>query len=104
MVELAVLHTGAGRHSLDVTAPDDGAVAHAVAVRELALEDVRDDLHVPVAVSAEALTRLDAVFVDDAQRPVAHVARIVIVREREGMAAVEPTEIGTAPFVGTADQ
>ena len=33
---------------------------------------------------------LDAVFVDDAQRAEAHVPLVVIVGEREGVAAVEP--------------
>ena len=34
---------------------DHRSVAQAVLVRELALQHVRDDLHVPVAVGAEAL-------------------------------------------------
>ena len=52
-----------------------------------------------VAVRAEALARLHAVFVDHAQRPEAHVARVVIVGERERVAAVEPAELGAAAVV-----
>ncbi len=104
MVELAVLDARAGRHSLHVAAADDGAVAHAVAMRELAFEHVRDDLHVAMRVSAEALARLHPVLVDDAQVPVAHEARVVVVRERKGVATVEPAQVGAAPVVRTANE
>jgi hypothetical protein len=43
------------------------AVAHAVLVRQRAVEHVADDLHVAVAVGAEAGAGGDAVLVDDAQ-------------------------------------
>src|SRR5262245_45480290 len=103
MVEFAVLNAGSSRHALHVAAANHGAVAHAVAMRELALEHVGDDLHVAMAMRAEALAGLHPIFVDDAQRPVAHEARIVVVGEREGMSAVEPIELGAAAVVGTSD-
>jgi len=59
---------------------------------------------VAMAVSAETLPRLDAVLVDDAQRPEAHVFRVVIVAERERVAAVEPPEVRLAPFARRPDQ
>src|SRR5687767_13263939 len=102
MIELAVPDACAGRHALHVAAADHGAVAHAVAMLKLAFEHVRDDLHVAVAVRAEAFPRLHAIFIDDAQRPIAHVARIVVIREGEGVTAVEPTELGAAAVVGTS--
>jgi hypothetical protein len=61
VVELAVQHAGAGAHALHVAGADDTrhgaavlAVAHAVAVRQRAVEHVGHDLHVAVAVGAEA--------------------------------------------------
>ncbi|EFK96889.1 hypothetical protein LDC_1093, partial [sediment metagenome] len=80
MVELAVLHAGAGAHALHVAGADDarvgrtrGAIAHAVLVGERAVEHVADDLHFAVAMGAEAGAGCDAVFVDDAQVAHTHV-------------------------------
>src|SRR5437762_13951048 len=95
-VELAVEHAGAGAHALDVARADDRARPHVVLVLERALEDVGEDLHVPVAVRGEALTRLDTVLVDDAQPTEAHVRRVVVVRERERVARVEPAVVEAA--------
>ena len=50
------------------------------------------------------LAGLHAVLVDDAQRPVAHVARVAVVREGKRVAAVEPAQLGAAAVVGTANQ
>src|SRR3712207_7425352 len=44
-------------------------------------QHVADDLHVAVAVRAEAGARRDAVLVDHAQVAPAHVPRVVVVRE-----------------------
>jgi hypothetical protein len=68
-------------------------------VLERPFEDVREDLHVGVAVRAEALPRLDAVFVDDAQRAEAHVLRVVEVGERERVEALEPAVGGVSAVV-----
>jgi hypothetical protein len=95
-VELAVGHAGARAHALHVARADDRAGAHRVAVLEPALEHIRDDLHVLVAVRAEALLGLHAVFVDHAQRAEAHVRRVVVVGERERVEAVEPAVLGVA--------
>ena len=65
---------------------------------ELAREDVADDLHVAMAVRAEAAARGDAVLVDDAQVAEAHVARVVVVGEREAVPALEPAVVGVAAF------
>ena len=48
---------GARAHALHVAGADHRARAHAVLVRERALEHVGDDLHVAVPVRAEALRR-----------------------------------------------
>ncbi len=69
---------------------------------ERPVEDIGDDLHVAVRVRREAAARRHAVLVDDAQRPEVHVGGVVIVAEREGVAAVEPAEIRPSPLVGFA--
>ena len=62
-------------------------------MRELAREHVADDLHVAVTVRAEALPGRDTVFVDDPQRSEAHVLRVVVVGEGEGVEGPEPAVV-----------
>src|SRR5438128_2579483 len=89
-IELAVADSRARAHPLHVTRSDDRAGAEAVAVLERALENVGDDLHVTVRVRPEAAPGRDPVLVDHAQGAEAHVSGIVVVAEREAVAAVEP--------------
>ena len=70
---------------------------------ERALEHVGHDLHVAVRVRAEALAGLHAVLVDHAQGAEAHVARVVVVGEREGVAALEPAVAREPALVAAAD-
>ena len=91
------------RHPLKLAGREDRAVAHAVLVLELALEDVGDDLHVLVRMAAEALARRDAVFVHHAQAAEPHVGGIVVGREGECVVGVEPAVVGVAAFVAFAD-
>ena len=70
-------------------------------VLQLAFEDVGEDLHVAVAVRAEALARGDAVVVDHPQRPEVHPLRVVVVGEGEGVIGLEPAVIEESA-VGTA--
>ena len=102
-VLLAVRDAGARRHALDLARPDDGAGAHAVRVRELAVEDVRENFHVAVTVLAEAVSGRHAVLVDHAEAAKAHVRGVVVVGEREGVEALEPTVIGVAAIGGATD-
>ncbi len=99
-VELAVHDAGAGAHPLPLVRADDLAVAHAVAVLQPARDDVGQNLHVAVPVRAEALPRSDAVFVNHAQAPEAHVARVVVVAERESVVRVEPPVVGVPALAG----
>jgi hypothetical protein len=103
VVELAVLHAGAGAHALHVAGRDALDVAHAVLVREVALQHVADDFHVAVAVRAEAGAGRDAVLVDDAQVAPTHVLGVVVVGEREAVVRVQPAVVGMASFLGAAD-
>ena len=107
MVELAVQHPRAGAHALHVARPDHTrrlallgarglAVAHVVLVCQRAVEHVADDLHVAVAMGAEAGARGDAVFVDDPQVAHAHVGRVVVVGKGKAVPTVQPAVLGMA--------
>ena len=72
-------------------------------MRELALEHVADDLHVAVAMRAEALAGCDTILVDDAQRSELDVLRIEVVGERERMVRLQPAVIGIAALVAAPD-
>lgn len=93
---LAVSDAGAGGGHLEVAALEDFTVAHRVlavdksvaeargkctkgdVLLELASDDVRKDLELPVGVRAEAGARCDTVLVDDAQRTKVHVRWIFV--------------------------
>jgi GNAT superfamily N-acetyltransferase len=68
------------------------------------LEDVRDNLHVAMRVGSETLAGLHSVFVDHPQGPKARVGRVVIVGKRKSMAGIEPSVVGPAPLIGTANR
>src|SRR6266571_6811648 len=102
VVVLAVQHAAPGAHPLHVARHDGRAVAHRILVAERAFEHIADDFHVAVAVRAEAGTGLHPVLVDHAQHAVAHVARIVIIGEREAVVRIEPAVIGMAAFAAAA--
>src|SRR5260221_952207 len=102
VVELAVRHAATGAHALHVARHDGRAGAHRVLVGERALEHVADDFHVAMAVGAEAGTGLHAVLVDDAQRPEAHVPRIVVGGEGKAVKRAQPAVIGIAALGGAA--
>jgi hypothetical protein len=72
-------------------------------MRELARQHVADDLHVAVAVRAEALAGRDAILVDDAQRSELDVLRIEVVRERERVIGLEPAVVGIATLFAATD-
>src|SRR5436853_710760 len=105
MIEFAVGYSAAGAHALHFPRTNGRAGAHAVAMLQLALQHISQDLHVAMRMSAKAAARLHAVFVDHAQAAKARVCRIVIVIERKGIARVQPAVIGmpallTAPNLG----
>jgi hypothetical protein len=72
-VEFAVQHAASRAHALHVARADRGTRAGGIAVRQLAFQHVADDLHVAVAVRAEARARHHAVLVDHPQRAELHV-------------------------------
>src|SRR5262245_38808159 len=99
-IELAVRDARTRAHPLDLAGPDHRAGAEAVAMLQRSAENVADDLHVPVAVRGKAAAGLHAVLVDHAQRAEAHVARVVVLAERERARGVEPAEIEMAAVGG----
>jgi hypothetical protein len=72
-------------------------------VGQRAVEHIADDLHVAVAVGAEATARGDAVLVDHAQVAHAHVRRVVVAGEGEAVKAAQPAVIGVAALCRPAE-
>src|SRR5262245_53968525 len=95
-----MLDAGPGAHDLHLAGMDHGAGPEAVPVLERPFEHIAQDLHVTMTVGAESTIRLHPVVVDDPQRAEAHVRRVVVVAEREGVATVEPVDAGAAALVG----
>ena len=62
-VELAVDDPVARRHCLNHVRPQHVLFAHAVAVRQAALHDIGEDLHIAMTVRSKAFARRDAVLV-----------------------------------------
>jgi hypothetical protein len=102
-IELAVPHAAARAHALDVAGADHRARAGGILVGQCAFEHVADDLHVAVAVRAEASAWRHAIFVDDAQRTEVHMFRIVVVGEREAVTRLQPPVVGMTAFATAAD-
>jgi hypothetical protein len=53
-------------------------------------------------MGAETRAGLHPVIVDHAQHPVTHVARILVIREREAVVRIEPAVIGMAALGAAA--
>src|SRR5215831_9118195 len=90
-IELAVQDAGTGAHALHLARPDHRAVAEAVLVLERSLKNIGDDFHVIVTVAGEPGAWNNAILVDDPQAPEAHMGRVLIMREGESVAAVQPS-------------
>src|SRR5262249_2626737 len=87
-------------HHLHVAWADHGAGADAVLVLQRPFQNIGDDLHIAVSVGIEAAAGAYAIFVDHAQRTEAHVFRIVVMAEREGMTAIQPPKIVAPALLG----
>ena len=92
-VLLAVRDACARAHHLDVAMADHLGVAHAVLVLQVALQGNGDDLHVVVRVRAETHARRHGIVVEHAQHAEVHALGVVVVREAEGVARVEPAVV-----------
>ena len=98
LVHLAVHDACARRHALHIVLFEGRAPAHAVAMRQLTVDDVGKDLHVAMRMHAEALAGADPVFVDDPQVTESHMPRIVVIRKGKAEFGVEPAMVRVAPF------
>lgn len=82
-VELRMGHTRAGAHQLDLARLESAPVAHAVFVFERAIDDIAEDLHVPVRMIWKTTAWCDTVLIDHTKAAKAHVLFIVVVRKTE---------------------
>jgi hypothetical protein len=80
-VELAVHHARSSRHHLDLIWAHHFLVSHAVFVAEFPRDHIADDLHVAVAVSAEAFSGCDYILVQNPKTAKAGLLRVFIVCE-----------------------
>lgn len=64
-IELGVLHAGPCGHVLELASLDDATISHRVLMLQLTSDDVGEDLHRGVWVSAEAFAGSDDVVIDD---------------------------------------
>jgi len=86
-----MLNTGAGAHTLNIARADNRPGPEGVFVLECAVQHIGKDFHVLVGMARETGAGSDPIIIDDAKRTETHVRGIVVFREREGVAAVEPT-------------
>src|SRR5262249_33552138 len=84
-----------GGHPLGVARADHRAVSEAVAMLERAGEDPGDDLHIAVRMRVEPAGRPDEIVVDHPQRPEAVPLRVVVLDERKGVVAIQPSDPGS---------
>jgi hypothetical protein len=63
-----------------------------------AFQNVRENLHIAMAVRSKSRARSDAIFVNHAQAPEAHELRVIIIGKRKRVVRVEPAMIGVTPL------
>src|SRR3954469_13060714 len=98
-----MLDAGPGAHHLDVASPGTALVPHRILVSDRAGADIGHDLHVAMRMRRETALRCDLVVVPDAYAAPAHALEVMIVREGEMMARVEPSMVGLAEAVEGAN-
>ena len=74
-------HAGPGRDELHVVAIDRSRRARGVFVGKCPIQDVREDLEVPMRVHWKPVPGRDSVLVDDAKDREPSVGRVVILPE-----------------------
>ena len=102
VVVFTVHHTGASRHALHLAGVDGLHIAHAVFVRETALQHIADNFHIPVRVGAKARAFGNAVLVNDAQIAPAHVQGVVVPRKRKAVKGLQPAVVAKTTLFGFA--
>jgi hypothetical protein len=94
LIPLATHDAASGTHPLHLPGPEQGAMAHGIAVGELTLKHHRDDLHIAVAVHAKSATRLHLVIVDHQQWPKTLVEMVKMIAKIKCVPAIQPIELG----------
>jgi hypothetical protein len=98
-----VRHSRSGAHHLHVTRRRAALVAKRILVRDRASADVGHDFHVAMRMRRKAALRSDLVVVPYADPAPGHALGVVIVREGEMVAGVEPAVVGVAEAAEGAD-
>jgi hypothetical protein len=102
-VVLAVADSRTRAHALHVADSDNRARARAVFVRQSAFEHIRDNFHVAMRMGRKTFAGHDPVFIDYPESSETHVLVIIILAERESMAAVEPAPLGVPSIITATD-
>lgn len=97
-IEFRVRDSSAGAHELDLAGFQLTAISHTVFVRDGSGNNVAENFHFPMRMIGETGARCDDVLVDHTQAAEAHVGGIVVIREAEGVIAIQPTVIGVTAF------
>ena len=87
-------HPCPGAHHLHVTGSGATCVTKAVPVRDRALPDIGDNLHIPVRMCAETCPCRHPVIIDDPQDAEPHPPGIAIIGKAEMVAGIQPAMIG----------
>src|SRR5260370_21978670 len=84
---------GSGAHYLDIARNGPTDIADAIFMRDHALADIGDDLHVRMRVVTEACARGDLVVVPDDEGAEGAVCPIAIGRDDEVIARLQPATV-----------
>src|SRR5690606_10389268 len=103
VIEFAVPHAAAGAHALHVTGRNALDVAHAVLVRQIALQHIADDFHVAVTMGTETGAWRDAIFIDHTQIAPAHPGGVKVLCKRKRVKALEPAVVSVSTGFRAAD-
>lgn len=71
-------------------------------MRELATEDIAEDLCIAMRMCWETLSTIDSVLVQDSQRTEVLEFGVVIVCERKGVVGIQPAMVRMSSVVGAA--
>ncbi len=96
-------YSGSSAHSLSIARINQRAVAHRVLVRKGPVEDIRDDLHIPMRVHGERSPRSEYILVDHTKRTEPHPLPIVILVKGKSMARVQPAVIASAALCASSN-
>jgi hypothetical protein len=83
MIVFRVADTSTSRHELNRSSPQRFFCAYIVLMRQLAMYNVGDDLHVPMRMRSKSSVRLDKIVIHDPQYAIIGIAIVVIFGKRK---------------------